>query len=336
LTFDSDGQLVTLEGDRLQWYSAPGDASTHAPVRQIDLPRTGSRIPQSIASSPDGRTLVINRFGQFLRWRAEAPAVVQPLIPPVTRLDRSRPRDVPGKLSERRQNGARPAESAPDPGASSPPRPGSGSAGAQGSRRGGPTGGVGGGSGRGRGAGWFHVAVAPGGDRLYLASWSGELAVWDVDRAGRATEAVGWSLAGTEATALALSADGAVLAVGNRAGDVVLFATDRGTAIRRLRPTPGLGFEGPATAIAIDHGGKRLAVGGRAGTTLLWDLGSAPGAAAASAVVPFPLVDHRGAVVRLAFDRSDRRLATAGEDQAVSVWNLDRLDTELKRLGLGP
>ncbi|MHC5543993.1 WD40 repeat domain-containing protein, partial [Singulisphaera rosea] len=46
------------------------------------------------------------------------------------------------------------------------------------------------------------------------------------------------------------------------------------------------------------------------------------------------LPSHRGFITALAYGPTGRYLATGGSDKMVAVWDLDRIRTELGRIGL--
>ena len=127
-------------------------------------------------------------------------------------------------------------------------------------------------------------------------------------------------------TALALSADGKTLALGEPAGAITLVDARDGTPRGRLTPPAGED-PGRVASLAFAPSGGELAVGAR-DKVRLWRLGEGPG----------PLVrlpGHWGRVGTLAYDATGRYLATGGDDKAVAVWDLDRLRRELERRNLG-
>jgi serine/threonine protein kinase/WD40 repeat protein len=199
---------------------------------------------------------------------------------------------------------------------------------------------------RGQAPPWLLSAVAPTGDRLYLAgppgpppppSNSGSPGRPPGANAGGPGDLQAWALQGDRASliwrspdsrpfALALSPDGRTLAVGDRGAAVLLL--DAATGRERSRIEPQSESEGPASALAFAPDGRTLAVGTRTGSILIHRLETG------SAEPPLQIPPHRGAVQTLAFDPTGQQLATAGEDKVVAVWNLDRLGRELQRLNL--
>jgi serine/threonine protein kinase/WD40 repeat protein len=173
---------------------------------------------------------------------------------------------------------------------------------------------------------WGQIATSPTGDRLYLLE--GSLAGGDVSAVtveGTRTQRLAWDFP-PAATCLALSADGSVLAIGDRTGHVTLLDTTRGTSQSRFSVTAGEN-EGGVSRLAFAPSGRELAVGIQPGRIELWSLGdkSAP---------LLHLPPHRGFLTTLAFDTTGRHLASAGSDKIVAVWDLELLRNELGRIGL--
>jgi len=182
--------------------------------------------------------------------------------------------------------------------------------------------------GRGRGRGRTDLppslAVGPGGRRLYLVEGGGSARAWALD--GPEARLLVWPDLPGDATGLALSPNGGVLAVGDHAGAITLIDTATGKAHARLSPPAGDG-PGLVLSLAFSPDGRLLAVGTLSGQVDLWSLAdtSAP-------LVRLP--GHRGFVAALAFDARGRHLASAGSDRTVDVWDLDRVREEFARLGL--
>ncbi|MBV8232135.1 MAG: hypothetical protein JO329_19305, partial [Planctomycetaceae bacterium] len=170
---------------------------------------------------------------------------------------------------------------------------------------------------------WRALAASQAGDRLYLLDQSGGVHALALE--GTTAHRLDWDLP-IEATGLALSPDGATLALGDRLGNVALVDTTRGTIRARLRPTAGES-DGRVAALAFAPDGRTLAVGSLQGPVALWatDAPSAPLAR---------LPGHRGLVTALAFAPEGRYLATGGTDNLVNVWDLECLRRELGKLGL--
>ncbi|HWE36439.1 MAG TPA: protein kinase [Isosphaeraceae bacterium] len=173
---------------------------------------------------------------------------------------------------------------------------------------------------------WRSIALDPAGDRLYLNNpFFGEVRVCAIaGDALREVRSVPAELRRTS-TAMALSADGKTLALGDARGNITLVVAATGTVRARLRPTDGE-TEDRIDALAFAPDGNLLAVGGFE-RTRLWGLGPAP-----KPLVSLP--GHRGRVSNLAFSPDGRRLATGGDEGAVAVWDLDRIRAELTKLDL--
>jgi WD40 repeat protein len=182
------------------------------------------------------------------------------------------------------------------------------------------------------------LAVAPGGTRLYY-----------VDNAGRPPNAdhstvhalsleespngdaliarsLPWDGFTAEATTLALSPDGALLAVGDRSGAVTLIDTATGKQRARLESPPH-DAEGQVWSLVFSPRGSELAVGTQQGHIDVWSL-------ADTRAPLFRLPGHRGFVASLAYDAKGRFLASAGSDKTVDIWDLERILEESGKLGL--
>ena len=171
---------------------------------------------------------------------------------------------------------------------------------------------------------WRQLAASPAGDRLYLLDNDSNLHAVALN-GGRARN-LEWQLPG-DANRLSLSPDGKTLAVGDKAGNVLLVDTARGTIRTRL-PLPSSESEGqPVWSLAFSPDGRELAVGLQQGHIDLWSLDN-------PTAPLLRLTGHRGFVSTLAYDPQGRFLASAGGDKLVDIWDLDRVRTEFSRLGL--
>jgi WD40 repeat protein len=170
---------------------------------------------------------------------------------------------------------------------------------------------------------WNGLALAPTGDRLYIANF-GQLQAWGFS--GDHAQRLDWNLATDTVAPIALSPDGRTLAAGERTGGVMLI--DTATAAVRYRLTPDDVTDSQVTALTFNPTGQELAVGNKQGQIRLWRLGTTSG----STIAQLPA--HRGAVSILTFDGASSRIASAGEDKSVVVWDVDRLRAELKRVDL--
>jgi serine/threonine protein kinase/WD40 repeat protein len=168
------------------------------------------------------------------------------------------------------------------------------------------------------------LAASPKGDRLYLIDFIGNAYALALD--GLKARFLPWDLPG-EATCLAVSPDGATLALGDKRGNVALVNTAQGR-VTSLLTLPASETEGRARALAFAPGRPELAVGTEQGHVELWSL-------ADTSAPLLRLPGHRGYVSALAYDDAGRHLATGGSDKLVEVWDLQRIRAELNRLGLG-
>jgi eukaryotic-like serine/threonine-protein kinase len=175
---------------------------------------------------------------------------------------------------------------------------------------------------RGFGPIWRTLALSPAGDRLYFVE-NNDVHAWTL--AGTKARALAWTGLPKDATTLALSSDGGMLAVGDRTGGVTLIDTAKGTTLTRLTPPSGEGG-GLVSSLAFSPVGNSLAVGTQQGQIDLWSVLRTP-----TMLVRLP--GHREIVTALTFDAQGRHLASAG-DKTVDVWNLDRIREEFTRLGL--
>lgn len=181
---------------------------------------------------------------------------------------------------------------------------------------------------------WAHAAISSNADRVYLigiiggpgGTFSSELVGLAIhqDQAHR----LPWAPRIGRVTAMALSPDGATLALGRPNGSILLIDTSDG-GTRAVLPRARTEDDLPLT-LAFAPRGDRLAVGTKAGAVLLHQLPRPK----APSEPPLRLLGHRGPVIALAFDANGQRLATSGDDKSVDVWDLDRLGRELDRLGL--
>jgi eukaryotic-like serine/threonine-protein kinase len=128
---------------------------------------------------------------------------------------------------------------------------------------------------------------------------------------------------------LALRHDGAVLAVGDRTGNVSLIDTARRTLMGSIRPSDDE-TESFGLSLAFSPDGQNLAVGSQDGVICLYSVDSP-----SQPRLRFRLPGHRGRLSNLVFDSQGKRLACiAGADPLVEVWDLDLIRRELARLDL--
>jgi WD40 repeat protein len=172
---------------------------------------------------------------------------------------------------------------------------------------------------------WRHLAASPAGDRLYLLDSSSNLHAVALE--GGRVQNLEWHLPG-DASRIALSPNGQTLAIGDKQGNVLIVETARGTIQARL-PRPASESEGQqVSSLAFSPDGRELVVGLQQGHIYLWSL-------AAPTAPLLRLIGHRGFVSALTYDPKGHYLASAGSDKLVDVWDVDRIRSELDRLGLG-
>lgn len=151
------------------------------------------------------------------------------------------------------------------------------------------------------------VAFGSDGHTLATASRDGRVLLWD-DAGARPWPIRGFR--GAQAPrAVALSADGKLLATGE-ARQVVLRNLQGEGVTRRLK-----GHDGTVTALAFLPGGSLLASGADDGTLRVWDLGQ-------GGVVKV-LKGHRGPVQGLAIHPDGNLVASASDDETVRLWDPD-------------
>ena len=160
------------------------------------------------------------------------------------------------------------------------------------------------------------LAVSADARRLALPSLDGSVRVWDVatrtpigaalepsDLLGRDAQ---------EATALALSRDGKLLAIGIGAGQVLVVDVERG---KLASPVLALSDD-VANSIEFSPDAEQVAVGREDGRTQLFDRASATPLGA-------PLAANAAAINDVSFSPDGTVLATAGHDRTGALWSLD-------------
>jgi serine/threonine protein kinase/WD40 repeat protein len=170
-----------------------------------------------------------------------------------------------------------------------------------------------------------NVALAPGGDRLYVLRGV-EFQVLQLS--GDRAERIDWNLPG-EYTNMALSPDGKTIALSQSSGAVVLVDTAHGSVRSQLIIDESK--DSQVTALVFSPDCRELAAGTKQGIVRLWQIDS--NRTSSTPLVRLP--GHRGAVISIAFDAAGSRLASAGDDKTVDVWDLAGLNRELKKLDLG-
>lgn len=182
------------------------------------------------------------------------------------------------------------------------------------------------GSGPGELLAWHALAVAAGGERLYLVDNAGDTHAWALDPGREQALRQEWVLPGG-AWNLALSPDGRTLALSDRGGAVTLVDATRGTVRAWLRTANNDGGGQRSLALAFSPDSRELAVGTSQSQIEVWSL-----ADPTAPLVHLP--GHRG-YPALAFDPTGRYLATGGGDKLIDVWDMPRVRAVLGQLGLG-
>ncbi|HJT35580.1 MAG TPA: hypothetical protein VJ783_26365, partial [Pirellulales bacterium] len=216
-----------------------------------------------------------------------------------------------------------------------------------------------------------NVAFFPDSQRLATVDLEGRLFVWRLNARSaddrlpleanllwKAPVDAKTSNGGTKA--LAVSADGALLAAQTTANAVTIYRAENGEVAHLVR------VETPMNSLAFATDGRWLAGGGNDGVVRLWDPATGKSLAAwhsgqgvvnvvaaqtagdllvtagrdirlwqpVSRQLLLVLGEQRRPVNDLAFSRDGRLLATASDDQSL-VWRFGDLGDELKRMGLG-
>ena len=300
LAFDDQGRLVAHDAQSLRVWPADLTSPQTPPFfKQTwpDMPGAGPWRITPMAKTADGRHMVFVRSPAFFLWDSERPEKVIPVTPPPGWATTD-----PGSVAH---NSAR-SVSAPNVDATVPQ--------------------------------FRAVQIAPTGDRIYLLEQlrgqGNAVHAWTIDGPTSSSPAqardLHWSVPlGDGVMSIALRGDGAILAVGDRTGAVSLVDTLAHRVVGRIHPLNG-DSENNWLAVAFSPDGQSLAVGSPEGTISLWSV-----AQPRQPRLRFHLPGHRGTINHLAFDSQNRRLASAGPNPLVEVWDLELLERELIRLGLG-
>ncbi|MFE7135339.1 hypothetical protein ACFVIM_31215 [Streptomyces sp. NPDC057638] len=173
------------------------------------------------------------------------------------------------------------------------------------------------------------VAFSP--DGRYLATSHG---LWVDIRTGRAVRR---TLGQDEVRALAFSADGSRLAVGDRSGRVTVWGA---SAARRPVVVTEAERTGPVAVVALSPDGRTLAVADSSGALRLWDLSPVrPGGdGVPRRLTGAPLPVPGGAPLALAFSRDGESLHTVGATAEVRTLPIapERVAAVLCARALGP
>jgi eukaryotic-like serine/threonine-protein kinase len=296
VAFDASGRLVASDLRSLRVWGANVRSPHATPLIKQALGDAGGRMmrPASIASSADGRLMVLDASSNFFLWNADSAETVIPLVPP------------PGW------------EPPIAPGATKSSAAGS-TANPEGARR--PI------------RAWQISPAGDRLYVLESArSQANPLHAWSLSRASMSrAEAhdLNWSIPlGDGAVGIALRADGALLAVEHRTGAVTLIDSRTRAIVGRI-PRSSEDSESDWLAMTFSPDGQTLAVGSPDGTIALWSL-----ATPREPKLRYRLPGHRGTTTTLAFDREGRRLASAGTDALVEVWDLRVIEDELTSMDL--
>jgi eukaryotic-like serine/threonine-protein kinase len=297
LAFDAQGRLVAHDLRSLRIWQAGSLSAQTPPSLQVPLPPIARKVwpnPTQTARTADGRIMALIRSSGVFLWHVEAPNKIVPVVPPPHSGIEPAPASIPGA---QRTNTLGADNSAPL---------------------------------------FRSVQIAPRGDRLYLIDMIGLLHVWALDGPS-AVEAsaiqardLDWAIPVAEGgfNNLALTGDGAILALGDRSPTVTLVNTSNHRILNRIKHPNGEA-ESYWFALALSPDGRDLAVGSEQGTISLWSI-----AQTTRPRLRFRLPGHRGITTSLVFDAQGRRLASAGMEPLVEVWDLELIQRELAQLKL--
>jgi WD40 repeat protein len=148
--------------------------------------------------------------------------------------------------------------------------------------------------------------LAPGPDNAVFTIAGGVLRRWS-----RGPEKPDWqvTLLKIDPVAVAVSPDGAAVAVPGESGEVRLFSARTGNVFGKLT-----GHKGPVYAVAFSPDGRRIVTGGEDRTARLWDAETLKELAV--------LKGHADAVTCAAFGPSGDVIATGSVDKTVRVWRV--------------
>lgn len=145
-------------------------------------------------------------------------------------------------------------------------------------------------------------------ERLALVSRAGEVEVWTLGETP--ARSAGWSSGITEPWAVALAANGTLVAVTARQREIRVWSS-RGE-LRRSVTLPA----GTLDALAFSPDGRRLAVGGGDGAVRLLSVADPP-----ALQEDRTLTGHISGVTALVWRRDGERLVSGGRDRLALIWN---------------
>jgi WD40 repeat protein len=136
-------------------------------------------------------------------------------------------------------------------------------------------------------------------DQISIIDWNANRQLWNFEG----------PLSKLGVSSIALSPDGATIAVGSTTGEIDISRYP-GKVVRHLRELQG----GPITSMAFSSDGNYLAVGSHDASISIYDLNSNRRLAT--------LLGHHADVVALAFAGSGRELVSGSADSTIKVWNI--------------
>ena len=155
----------------------------------------------------------------------------------------------------------------------------------------------------------FSPMISRDGATLYTASLDGTVFIWDLAGSRRLGRPLAVGAEGTGGAGMALSADGAVIAVARHGGEVGIVDAD---ALQERRTVPVLPAD-VVTRLGFVPGGHLLVVGGETGGLALLDTDSGR---------VTRLRGHHTYILSPGFSADGRLLVTAEVDGIVRLWSL--------------
>jgi WD40 repeat protein/serine/threonine protein kinase len=149
-------------------------------------------------------------------------------------------------------------------------------------------------------------AFSPGGEHLAVASFDGDIKVWDIkaNRLVRSLEAHEGRVYDVE-----YSPDGKYLATAGHDKTVIVWLTQNGNPLYKLQ-----GHQEPVHSVSFSPDGKFLVSAGWDGAVRVWEV--------ASARCLKVLKGHKGKAYDAVFSPDGKWIASAGEDKTVRIWKL--------------